>query len=86
MTASGTKVSCFRSTSRKRVFIGIDDKRARAHENPFPAAVEDVVAVYKEQLVIFEAMPHAFWYHFQLPETPGALEMMAKFFEEKLGR
>jgi monoterpene epsilon-lactone hydrolase len=37
------------------------------------------------QLVVFEAMPHAFWYHFQLPETKDALEMMAKFFDEKVG-
>ena len=36
------------------------------------------------QLLVFEAMPHAFWYHFQLPETTEALDMMAKFFEEKL--
>ena len=26
------------------------------------------------QLVVFEALPHAFWYHFQLPETKEALE------------
>jgi monoterpene epsilon-lactone hydrolase len=38
------------------------------------------------QLVVFEAMPHAFWYHFQLPETKQVLEMMAKFFDEKVGR
>ena len=38
------------------------------------------------QLVVFEALPHAFWYHFQLPETKEALERMAKFFEEKVGR
>ena len=38
------------------------------------------------QLLVFEALPHAFWYHFQLPETQQALEMMAKFFDEKLGR
>jgi len=38
------------------------------------------------QLVVFEALPHAFWYHFQLPETKEALEMMAKFFDEKVGR
>lgn len=38
------------------------------------------------QLVVFEALPHAFWYHFQLPETKEALELMAKFFDEKLGR
>ncbi len=38
------------------------------------------------QLAVFEALPHAFWYHFQLPETQEALQMMAKFFEEKVGR
>jgi epsilon-lactone hydrolase len=37
------------------------------------------------QLVVYEALPHAFWYHFQLPETREALELMAKFFDEKLG-
>jgi epsilon-lactone hydrolase len=38
------------------------------------------------QLVVFEALPHAFWYHFQLPETAEALGIMARFFDEKLGR
>jgi acetyl esterase/lipase len=38
------------------------------------------------QLVVFEALPHAFWYHFQLPETKEALQLMAKFFAEKLER
>jgi len=38
------------------------------------------------QLVVFEALPHAFWYHFQLPETKEALELMAKFFHERVGR
>jgi epsilon-lactone hydrolase len=38
------------------------------------------------QLAVFEALPHAFWYHFQLPETKEALELMAKFLEEKVGR
>ena len=38
------------------------------------------------QLVVFEALPHAFWYHFQFPETKEALELMAKFFDEKWGR
>ena len=28
------------------------------------------------QLVVFEALPHAFWYHFQLPETREALELL----------
>lgn len=37
------------------------------------------------ELVVFEALPHAFWYHFQLPETREALELMAKFFDEKIG-
>jgi epsilon-lactone hydrolase len=37
------------------------------------------------QLVVFEALPHAFWYHFELPETSEALSLMAKFFDEKLG-
>ena len=37
------------------------------------------------QLVVFEALPHAFWYHFQLPETKEALELMAKFFDDKVG-
>jgi len=38
------------------------------------------------QLVVFEALPHAFWYHFPLPETREALKLMAKFFDEKLAR
>jgi epsilon-lactone hydrolase len=38
------------------------------------------------QLVVFEALPHAFWYHFQFPETNEALELMARFFDEKVGR
>jgi hypothetical protein len=37
-------------------------------------------------LVVFEALPHAFWYHFQLPETKECLELMAKFFDQKLAR
>ncbi len=37
------------------------------------------------QLVVFEALPHAFWYHFELPETTEALNLMAKFFTKKLG-
>jgi acetyl esterase/lipase len=38
------------------------------------------------QLVVFEALPHAFWYHFQLPETQEALELMARFFDDKLAQ
>lgn len=36
------------------------------------------------QLVVFEALPHAFWYHFQLPETREALDLMAGFFAKRL--
>lgn len=38
------------------------------------------------QLVVFEAMPHAFWYHFEFPETTEALKLMAGFFDEHLGK
>ena len=37
------------------------------------------------QLVVFDSLPHAFWYHFELPETQEALEIMVKFFTGKLG-
>jgi epsilon-lactone hydrolase len=36
------------------------------------------------QMLVFEALPHAFWYHFQLPETRQCLELMANFFDRKL--
>jgi len=45
-----------------------------------------VQASVDARLVVFEALPNAFWYHFQLPETKEALELMAKFFDEKVGR
>jgi epsilon-lactone hydrolase len=38
------------------------------------------------ELLVYEALPHAFWYHFELPETRDALDAMAKFFEGKLNR
>jgi acetyl esterase/lipase len=38
------------------------------------------------QLIVFEALPHAFWYHFQLPETKECLDLMARFFDQKLAR
>lgn len=34
------------------------------------------------QLIVYEAMPHAFWYHFDFPETRDCLELMAKFFTD----
>jgi len=36
------------------------------------------------RLLVYEAMPHAFWYHFQFPETQDALEQMAKFLDERV--
>jgi epsilon-lactone hydrolase len=38
------------------------------------------------QLVVYEALPHAFWYHFQIPETQEALDGMAHFFDQKVAR
>ena len=38
------------------------------------------------QLVVFEALPHAFWYNYHLPETKEALNLMASFFDRTLGR
>ena len=38
------------------------------------------------QLVVFEALPHAFWNDPVLPETKEADEIMAHFFDTKLGR
>ena len=38
------------------------------------------------QLVVYEALPHAFWYHFEFPETRETQQTMAKFFDEKVAR
>jgi epsilon-lactone hydrolase len=38
------------------------------------------------ELVVFEALPHAFWYDYHLPETKEALDIMANFFDQKLGQ
>jgi monoterpene epsilon-lactone hydrolase len=37
------------------------------------------------RLVVFEALPHAFWYHFEVPETREALELMAHFLDGAVG-
>jgi epsilon-lactone hydrolase len=37
-------------------------------------------------LVVFEALPHAFWNDPNLPETKEANQSMAKFFDKELGR
>jgi len=36
------------------------------------------------QLVVFEALPHAFWYNYDLPESKEALGIMARFFDQRL--
>jgi len=38
------------------------------------------------RLVVFDAMPHAHWYMVGIPEATEALELMARFFDEELGR
>ena len=38
------------------------------------------------QLVVFEALPHAFWNDVHLPESKEANEIMATFFDRRLGR
>ena len=34
------------------------------------------------ELVVFDALPHAFWYDYDLPETKEALDIMARFFDQ----
>ena len=36
------------------------------------------------RLVVFEALPHTFWYHFEFPETREALQVMAHFLDQKV--
>ena len=38
------------------------------------------------RLLVYEAMPHAFWYHFDFPETKECLVMMAKFLDQHVGK
>lgn len=38
------------------------------------------------RLVVFEALPHAFWNNPDLPESKDAVRMMANFFDRALGR
>jgi acetyl esterase/lipase len=38
------------------------------------------------QLLVYEALPHAFWYHYELPETTDTLNRMAKFLVDKLAK
>ena len=38
------------------------------------------------QLLVYEAQPHAFWYHFEMPETHDCLALMAKFLTDHVGK
>ena len=38
------------------------------------------------QLIVFDALPHAFWYNSQMPEAIEANHMMADFFVKQLGK
>jgi acetyl esterase/lipase len=38
------------------------------------------------RLVVFEALPHAFWNNPNLPETKEADDIMARFFDQQLSR
>jgi acetyl esterase/lipase len=38
----------------------------------------------ESELFVFEAMPHAHWYVFHLPESQEAVDVMARFFRERL--
>jgi acetyl esterase/lipase len=38
------------------------------------------------ELFVFEAMPHAHWYVFQLPESHEVIEIITRFFGERLGK
>src|ERR1035438_9479292 len=37
------------------------------------------------RLMVFDALPHAFWYRFDLPESKEALEAQASFLDRHLG-
>jgi epsilon-lactone hydrolase len=37
------------------------------------------------RLMVFDALPHAFWYRFDLPESKEALEAQARFLDKHLG-
>jgi epsilon-lactone hydrolase len=42
--------------------------------------------VVDAELVVFEALPHAFWNDMSLPESREAHQMMARFFVTHLGK
>jgi acetyl esterase/lipase len=49
------------------------------HRAFFHAGVES-------QLIVFDALPHAFWNQFKLPESIEADHMIANFFDQHLGK
>jgi acetyl esterase/lipase len=38
------------------------------------------------RLIVFDALPHAFWYNSRLPESIEASHFMADFFVKQLGK
>ena len=38
------------------------------------------------ELVVYDGLPHAFWYTTGIPESTEALEIQAKWFDQKLGK
>jgi epsilon-lactone hydrolase len=38
------------------------------------------------KLIVYDALPHAFWYEVAIPESREALEYQARFFDSHLGR
>ncbi len=39
----------------------------------------------RAEIIVFEALPHAFWYDYHLPETREALHLMAAFLNKHVG-
>lgn len=38
------------------------------------------------QLIVYDALPHAFWYTVGIPEATEALEYQAKFLDQHMGK
>lgn len=45
-----------------------------------------VCAGVEAELIVFEALPHAFWAYIEAPETDEAFDHMARFFMRRLGQ
>jgi hypothetical protein len=57
--------------------------RRRVHGNPTSSVFTGGV---EAQLVVFEALPRAFWNNPELPESKEADQLMAGFFDHHLGK